>query len=102
MSVHNEIHNIKESRVARREKGPFKYCEKCKAFQGHYASCPDVTIESIDALLQKSYSNEECARKQAAKWLSQLQLITAKLTVLKHENNKLRAENRKLRKELGK
>ena len=99
---HNEIYNVKANNTEQREKGPFRHCEKCKEWQGHKADCPNVTVDGINILLQKSYQKEEWARKKAAEWLKQLQLITAKFTVVKHENNKLRAENQKLRKELGK
>lgn len=93
----SEIYDSKQQRTEKRQKGAFRICDKCKEWQGHSIDCPEVTIESINNLLQRSRKNEEHAKEQAGRWLNQLKAAIGKIAILRHENNKLRAANKKLR-----
>lgn len=96
-SFWSEIHDSKVENARQRPKSAFRYCDECKAWQGHEAKCSKVTVEALANLLKQARKNEESVRGKAARWLESLQIATGKNAILKHENNKLRKANNKLR-----
>lgn len=98
-AFYTEVYDAKTQNVKVRPKSAFKFCEECKRYQGHEATCSEVTVESIAVLLKNSRDAEQAARERAARWLEHLQRCTGKIALLKHENNKLRQANEKLRAE---
>ena len=89
-SVWTEIHDKKKDRIGKRAKGPFVLCKKCGEWCGHNINCEEVSVESIASLLVTARRNEEWARERAAKFFEDLQRLSGKIAILKHENNKLR------------
>lgn len=95
----DEVHDKKQAATVQSQLTR-KYCEHCKSRAGHEMDCPEVTIESINHLLRQARSNQKHAKDQAARYLNDLQRLTGKMAILKQENNKLRANNRKLTQQL--
>ena len=96
---------VYQTKVMRTKVQPFpvwRVCNECKARGGHEATCSQVSVESISALLEVSRRAEQKVRDQAARWLEALHGATGKIAILKHENNKLRANGRKLQDRLDK
>ena len=98
-AFYSEIYHAKTENVRVRPKSSMKFrvCEECKAWRGHEVTCSKVTVEAIAELLRQSRDSQEAMRAKAARWLEHLQRTTGKLAMLKHENNKLRKANEKLR-----
>jgi len=96
-AFYSEIYDAKTQNVRARPTSALRLCDECKAWQGHEITCSQVTIESIAKLLEHSRKSEQAMRDKAARWLEHLQRATGKIAILKHENNKLRKANDKLR-----
>lgn len=96
-SFWTEIHDVKKSNIKNRPTSCFKMCHECGVWSGHEVTCSEVTVEAIADLLKFSRKNEQAMRDKAARWLNDLQIMTGKVAILKHENNKLRSENRRLK-----
>lgn len=94
---YSEIYDTKTLNTRIRPKIYSGKCDECKEFNGHDVTCSKVTVEGIAKLLRVSRISEQVTRDRAARWLEQLQRLTGKLAILKHENNKLRRENEFLR-----
>ena len=99
-NLYTEIYDTKSHRIRCRDKGPYHLCPKCKGWQGHELECEDVTVDGIALLLANSRAAEEAAWERAARYHTTLQIMAGKVAILRHENNKLRKANDKLRKEL--
>jgi len=94
---YTELYNVKKSNV---EKSPKTggYCKECRFWDGHNIDCSKVTLEDAVKLAIRNKKQEIFARERAANYLEQLQRLTGKLAILRHENNKLRKQNERLRK----
>lgn len=98
MSMWSEIYDSKDHRIANRDRGPIRFCDKCQQWQGHSIDCSEVTLEGLAALLMQARKNEQHARDRAANYLKHLKMMSGKLAMLKHENNQLRKNNERLSK----
>jgi len=94
----NALYEPKERRIAERSGYEFVRCDECKRFGGHEYTCSKCTHEDLIRLTLESRKAEDMARKLAAKYLAQLNLLAGKVAILKNENNKLRRANHKLKK----
>jgi len=96
---YTELYDAKTENVRVRPTSAHGLCPECKRWSGHEVACSKVTLEDVANLLKQSRKNEQHARDRAANWLSQLQRLTGKLAILRHENNRLRKANEQLRAE---
>lgn len=95
-TIWSELHDPKEGRKLREIRFVGK-CDECGEYDGHQLDCTSVTVESMVRLVLRAKRHEEEARKRADRNWNLLTKYQGKLAVLKHENNKLRAANKKLR-----
>lgn len=91
-----EVYDSKDQRVSSRMRS-YTFCDECRHHGGHTIECSKCDLEHLAVLLKRSQKSEEVARRRAAEWLAKVRELTGKLAMLRHENNKLRAENRKLK-----
>lgn len=97
--MQSEILDSKSQRIREREKGAYSWCKKCGAFRGHEIDCEDVDLVGLAIALKHARQQIDAAKKQASRYYEDLLKVTGKLAMVKHENNKLRAANKKLREE---
>ena len=77
--------------------GNSHWCDLCQRYGGHKEDCTAQTKESLLASVKKAIEREKWARETATNYLRQLQNLHGKLSMIKHENNKLRKANEKLK-----
>lgn len=92
----NQLHDPKEGRPIRDIPYTGK-CGQCGEWDGHKLDCPAVDLEQLARMVKRAQKKEEEASKQAKRYWEQLQRAIGRVAVLRHENNKLRAANEKLR-----
>lgn len=97
--VWTELYDPKEGRKLRQVPWIGR-CGECGALNGHHLDCSKVTMETLGALVKNSQAAEESAREKADRYWRQVVQATGKLAIIRHENNKLRRANEKLRREL--
>ncbi len=94
-----EVYDEKGQRYRYAHRPDQGWCEHCRCFGGHRIDCtsvpltPGLAAYKIDQLLKDS----EWARERAATLLDKVRIMHGKLAMLKHENNKLRRANERLR-----
>jgi hypothetical protein len=98
MEIWTELYDPKVGRKLRQI--PFQYkCDKCGEWNGHKLDCDAVDMEQLYRIAKQAQKAEEHARERADRYWQMLQQYQGKLATLKHENNKLRKANEKLRKD---
>jgi len=95
-SYWTELYDPKEGRPLR-DIPELGMCPKCKKYDGHCLDCPEVTIEQMARIVINSQKQEEYAKTRSKRYWEQLQRAIGKVAVLRHENNKLRAANEKMK-----
>jgi hypothetical protein len=96
MNPHGTIYDEKHYRIATRPQWG-GWCEECKRHGGHTTICSQCTPEWMAYLATHAQDQEARARKYAAQCLSALKMMHGKVALLRHENNKLRKANERLR-----
>ncbi|MCA9324835.1 hypothetical protein KDA23_02065 [Candidatus Saccharibacteria bacterium] len=95
----NQLYDPKEGRAIRQI--PCSgMCKHCGEYCGHKLDCPEVTLEHLAKMVRLSQAQEELSKRHAKRYYEQLQRAVGRVAVLRHENNKLRKANQKLRAEL--
>lgn len=92
----NTIYDPKEGRPLR----DIPYtgtCGDCGKCDGHRLDCPKVDSEALAKMLLRAQKQEALSKERAKRYWEKLQRAIGKVAVLKHENNKLRKENERLR-----
>lgn len=92
----NTIYDPKEGRPLR-EIPHTGTCKQCGMWDGHRLDCPTVDIEQLAKMVQYARKQEENAKERAKRYWDQLQRAIGKVAILKHENNKLRKKNERLK-----
>ena len=92
----NTIYDPKEGRPLR-DIPHTGTCKECGKWDGHRLDCSKVDIEQLAKMVLRSQKQEELAKERSKRHWEQLQRAIGKVAVLKHENNKLRKENERLR-----
>lgn len=98
--VWTELYSPKQERIANRREGPFFRCVECGMRSGHSSDCSKVTRDDLIRLAESSIEQEKWVRSRADRYWTALQTATGKLAMLRHENNKLRRANERLRKQV--
>lgn len=98
MDIWTELYDPKDGRKLR-EIPMGGTCKKCGKWNGHRLDCEEVDTEQLYRIAKQAQAAEEHARKLADRYWRMLQQYQGKLATLKHENNKLRKANEKLRSE---
>lgn len=96
MDIFTELYDPKVGRKLRQIPFGVK-CEKCGEWSGHALDCDEVDMEQLYRIAKTAQAAEENARKRADRYWKMLLQYQGKLATLKHENNKLRKANEKLR-----
>ena len=73
----------------------------CKGARGHALDCPEITLESMASVIQRSQVAEEHTRTRADRYWNMVKEYQGKVAILKHENNTLRKANEQLRRTLS-
>ena len=100
MSVFGELYSPKENRIEHRAAAEYKYCTECKHYSGHDYTCSKCTNDDLIRIAVGARKAESHIRETAKKYWGLLQIFTGKVAVLRHENNKLRKANEKLREQV--
>lgn len=95
----NQIYDPKEGRPLRRIP-PLGECKTCGQWNGHRLDCPEVTMEHLAKMVLHAQSSEESAKRTSKRYWEQLQRAIGKVAILRHENNKIRKANEKIRADL--
>ena len=97
-NVHTELHDPKLSRISDREPAWCPECRRCLyGGYGHRPDCSKHSTGDLEYALDRLKKDIAWHSKKTASMWEQLQRMTGKLAILRHENNKLRAANEKLR-----
>ena len=97
---YTELHDPKDSKSKRWIASTGK-CPDCGSWNGHALDCEKVNFKDLYELVKKSQRWEEHYRKLADRYWTMLCQRAGKVSILKHENNKLRKANDRLRKQLS-
>jgi hypothetical protein len=96
MDIWTELYDPKDGRKLR-EIPMGGTCKKCGKWNGHRLDCEEVDTEQLYRIAKQAQAAEEHARKLADRYWRILQQYQGKLATLKHESNKLRKNNERLR-----
>lgn len=96
MNPHGTIYDEKHLRIGTRPQSG-GWCEECQCYGGHRTICSQCTPEWMAYLAAHAQEQEARARKNAGEYLAALQKLHGKIAMLRHENNKLRKANERLR-----
>lgn len=96
VSYWTELYDPKEGRPIRNIEYTGK-CKECEQYNGHRLDCSFVNLEQLAKMVKFAQKQEEDAKKQSKRYWNQLQRAIGRVAVLRHENNKLRKENDRLK-----
>jgi hypothetical protein len=96
MNPRGIIYDEKHHRVSDMP-GVWRLCDECLVRGGHTITCSQCTPEWLAYLANHAQAQEARARKNAGEYLAALQQMHGKIALLRHENNKLRKANERLR-----
>lgn len=79
--------------------GTSKFCSTCKVYNGHKTNCSEITKEQLAHHLEHARGREKWAIGRVGILRDAITAMHGKFAMLRHENNKLRKVNEKLRSE---